>query len=363
MHTKNIYIVSCFLLLLSAMSCSNDNVGDSMYIRVNTINVIGVPLINGIISDETLDLKSIETRSTSLGTGNSSSIAFQKGDTVGIFPANDFQIPFSLPVADGAAETYSDINAKAWDTKKGQLYAVYLPWVFENRHYDKIPWDYRHVQKEKGHDTRDHLGKYWFLASDTVSAAVDALGISHFQASLVCMGAIIRAQCIVPVAADYRRVMLVAQNKAFATHGYYDLFDVTNTKEDVLHQFASDPIISIPYLHQPFHALGYTDHVTLDLQSAPRDPANSSNKVLTVYFAVPETDLRYQLLTLYLWDSAGNLYYGTTKLVNPTQGYFCRNSIRNISFTNMQPTSTLNVSLNPWEKDENICPTCTPVAF
>ena len=103
--------------------------------------------------------------------------------------------------------------------------------------------------------------------------------------------------------------------------------------------------------------------MTLDLQSAPRDPNVSSTKVLTVYFAVPETDLRYQLLTLYLWDSVGNLYYGTNQLVSSTQGYFCRNTIRNISFTNMKSTTTLNVSLNPWEKDENICPTCTPVAF
>lgn len=359
-----------FLLVLfigiSVLSCANTDNVDSTTFTIKTIKLNAVSLINGINPEETLDdFSSSKTRAVALGTGAGYSIGFQSSDTAGIFPDHDYQIPFALPIPQGTTATSTAIFANAWATKANALYAVYIPWSFSNRYYNHIPWDYRHVQFQTTNDTRDHLGKYWFLASDTLSSTIDVVtNKAKFSASLVCMGAIMRVQCIVPVAADYRRVMLVAQNpNAFATYGYYDLFDVSAPKEDVLHIYSSDPQISIPYMHQPFHALGYTDHVTLDLGPTPRDPNISSQRVLTVYMAIPEADLRNQLLTLYIWDSNNNLYFGTSQLSGITSGFFPRNVIRNIAFINMQPTTTLNVSLNPWEKDENICPTCTPVAF
>lgn len=347
------------------LSCTGTDNAENALVITKTIKLDGISLINGINVAETLDsLNSSKTRSAPTGTGTAFSVGFQNGDTVGIFPDQDYQIPFALPVANGTTVSSSVIVANAWATKENALYAVYLPWSFSNRFYNKIPWDYRHVQHQTTNDTRDHIGKYWFLASDTVSSTIDAIsGKARFNASLICMGAIVRVQCIVPVAADYRREMLVAQKpNAFATYGYYDLFDVSAPKEDILHLYSADPAISYPYMHQPFHPLGYTDHVTLELASAPRNPSVSSTKVLTTYMAIPEADLRNQLMTLYLWDSNGNLYYGTLQL-SATQGYLCRNIIRNFAFTNMVPTSTLNVSLNPWEKSEDLCPTCTPVAF
>lgn len=356
MFMKN-FICSLFVSIIVISCANNDDAPISLNIK--TINVETISLINGIKSGDTLDSVDVATRSTALGTGSVFQIGFEHGDTVGIFPSEDYQIPFVLPIPVGTTATSSSIIANAWATKKGALYSVYLPWSFTNRYYNKIPWDYRHVQHQTSNNTRDHLGKYWLLASDTVSATVDNFGIAQFKASLACMGAILRIQCAVPAAADYRRIMFVAQSPVFSTYGYYDLFDITTTKEDILHVYNSDPLISVPYMHQPFHASGYTDHVTLDIGSA----SLLSGKTLTAYIAIPETDLRNQTVTLYLWDSNGNLYYGTKLVPNAQQGLFNRNSIRNIAFTNMQPTTTLNVSLNPWEKDENICPTCTPVAF
>lgn len=349
---RNLLFFSVIILLLEA--CSTDGQGTGTMGDVSTIiHVSSVPSL----SDE--DIESNLSRSVATGSGTSYQVGFQKGDTVGLFPQGGHQIDFSLPIPEGVTQYASDIIAKGWRTKSDVKYVAYGPFDYENRDASHINWDFRRIQQQSGNNTRDHLGKYWFLASDTISPTVDETGTSKFGAVLYNMGAIIRFMCLVPKKADYIRAMFVAPKAVFATHGYYDLFDTTEPKVDFSKVKYS--AIPIPMKHQPFHAEEYTDHVTVDIQSASCDPNDKSKRVLQGYIEVPEVDLRGMTVTLYIWDADGNLYSGQTTL-KTTQGYLSRTAIASFSFASMSPATTLNVKLNDWEKSE-LCDDCKPVAF
>lgn len=344
----NGYDIIVFLLIIMFDGCADTDHNQSQSLTYNIINKIEletVPPYN--ITDNLSDTVSIKTRSVAVGSNLTISYGFENGDTVGIFPEKDYQIPFALPVPKGTVQTSSSILAQGWMTKKSVLYSVYLPWKFENRNYNHIPWDYRIIQVQDGNDNTKRLGTYWFLASDTLTS-----GDASFGAKLINMGAIIRVQVVAPVTGTFVRMILASPDKSFATYGYYDLFDVLSPKEDI----NGAKITSNPYLHQPFHALGYSDHVTLDFKNVTM---NAGGK-LRGWFVIPETDVRNKLLTVYLWDSNGNCY---TAQVTSSTANWTRNTINATGFPSLSLTTTPFTNLNPWESNENICPTCTPVAF
>lgn len=349
------------------MACSSGNDStDSVItpddnITVRNIIISSAPLaadLSGSVDDDT-----IATRTIGMGSGTSFRVGYQLGDSVGIFAKDGAQIPFALPITAGSTVTSANIYAEGWSTKSGSLYAVYQPYNrynVESNSSRAVPWDYRMIQHQTTHDTRDHLGKYWFIAGSAVTPTVGADGTAEFQSTLYVMCAVIRVQCIVPASGNFVREMLVADDTLFATHGTFDLFDETGGVPDLVNSSTVPSPVPLPCTYQPFKALGHTDHVTLDIESAQREPTGR-NRVLTCYFTIPETDLRGHALTLYLWDSDGNLYFGTTTATS-SNGYLSRNAIKNIAFTNMKAASTLDVKLNDWEKEE-LCPTCTPVAW
>lgn len=339
-------------------SCSQENTAFPIDGDVKTfLNIQSVPLQsseNVQDSSDVNDNKAI-SRSIAIGKGNSYQIGFVNGDAFGVFPQGGHQVDFPFTIPDGQVVTNSSIVATGWRTKGGVKYVAYEPFDYENRDASHINWDFRKIQQQSGNNTRDHLGKYWFLASDTISPTIDPKGNSIFNALVYDMGAVLRFQCYVPVKADYVRAMFVAPDAVFATHGYYDLFDTEAPKVDL----GKTKSINIPnpMKHQPFHAEGYTDHVTVDIQSAPLD----ANGILSGYIAVPEVDLRGKTVTLYIWDADGNLYVGN-KALTSTQGYLSRGAITNVLFKSMSPATTLNVKINDWEKSE-LCDDCKPVAF
>lgn len=341
------------LIPLLLVACSNsDNVET---VTDNTVSVRNIairtePIATGNISN---------TRSIAQGSMTSFQIGYQLGDSMGIFPEGGYQIPFALPIPEGRTVSSSDINAEGWATRTGITYSVYYPY---NRYNvadgisRAIPWDYRKIQHQTTHNTRDHLGKYWFIGANNIAPTVNADGTATFLALTHIMDAIIRVQCYVPATADYRRIMLVADDTLFATHGTFDLFEVSSGEVDL----SNPDDVPIPCPYQPFHALGHTNHVTLDIESASRN----QDEVLTCYMSIPETDLTGHHMYLYLWDSNDNLYVGDYAIPadDKDEGYYPRNSIRNLLFDNMAATTTLDVKLNDWEKEE-LCPTCTPVAW
>ena len=338
-----------------AQSCTKQNelINESNSMRIH------FEIVAPSYESDSPDESQISRTTDISGAGASSvQIGFEQGDTVGIFPSGGFQIPFELPVV-GAPVASVDIFAEGWNTRAATLYSVYWPFDFYNKDAEKIPWSYKGPQQQNGNDTKDHLGKYWFVASDTVSATIDQDGNTQFKTSLIMMGSVIRCQTKVPVACTIVRMILVAPYAAFPTDGYYNLFNTTAPVEDVLHKFSSSPIISIPYLHQPFVTNGYTDHLTLDF---PNGITLAANDRIRGWFVSPEADLASMTVELYLYDSDGNCYVAS-KALTASVGNVSRNSVKLIGFSNAVQTTTPFNNLNPWEVEEPICPTCTPVAF
>ncbi len=359
MKRKSEMIIALLAITLVACSNSDDTEATTSLVSVRNITITTEPIIPDL--SDSIVFNQSPTRSIAQGSGTVFQVGFQHLDTVGIFPQGGAQIPFALPIEEGQTVSSSNILAQGWSTRTGITYSVYYPYNrynVESNNDRAVPWDYRKIQHQRTHDTRDHLGKYWFIGANNVSPTINDDGTASFLAVLHIMGAISRVQCIVPAKATYVREMLVADDTLFATHGTFDLFDETGGEVDFSDLYA----ISIPVTYQPFHALGHTDHITLDIdEPVERDPNDNSNRVLTCYFAVPETNFVDHNMTLYLWDSDGNLYVGN-RTATQNNGYLSRNSIRNIAFTNMHATTTLDVQLNDWEKEE-LCPTCTPVAW
>lgn len=276
------------------------------------------------------------SRVTDTGSGTNFVFTFEHKDSAGIFSQGGYQIPFEVPVAYGTTATSVSISAQGWMTKLGDIYAIYMPFDFMNRKYDEIPWDGRRIIIQKQNGIKDYIGRYWFAASDTI-VQDNTLGI--FNKSVIMMGAEVRVRCKAPVTGQYVKMMLVAPSPIFSTHGYYNLFDVANG--------------------QPYTSLGNTDHVTLVNETLTTSQVTKS---VQGYFYFPATDARNMLMTLYVWTDTGDCYMGQLQLTG-SAGNFVRNSVSDLNFTQtLQLVSGPDVKLNPWE-EEDLCPTCNPVAF
>lgn len=351
-------LIATMLAGMVLVACgSTDDTGTlSNIVTVRDITITSEPIATDLTGDIDSENSSKHTRSIAQGSGTVFQVGYQLGDSMGIFPQGGYQIPFALPIPEGQTVSSSTINAEGWATQTGISYSVYYPY---NRYNvadgigHAVPWDYRKIQHQTTHNTRDHLGKYWFIGANNVTPTINADGTASFLALTHIMGAILRVQCILPVGGDFRREMFVVDDTLFATHGTFDLFDETGGEVDL----SNSNDVPLPCTYQPFKALGHTDHITLDIGSTSR----RQGQALTTYFAIPETDLRGHTATLYLWDADNNLYVGTTT-VDSNTGYLSRNSIKNIAFMSLHATTTLDVKLNDWEKEE-LCPTCTPVAW
>lgn len=352
---NEIVVIALIGTVLVACSSKEDVAGTANdIVTVRDITITSEPIATNL-SNNVDDTE--PTRSIATGSGTSFEVGFQLGDSVGIFPQDGAQIPFALPIPEGTTVTSSTILAQGWATQTGITYSVYYPYNRYNVELNNdraVPWDYRVIQHQTTHNTRDHLGKYWFIGANNVAPTINEDGTASFAAYTHVMGAILRVQCILPVGGDFRREMFVVDDTLFATHGTFDLFDETGGAPT---NYQDPTSLPLPCTYQPFHALGHTDHITLDIGSTSR----RQGQALTTYFAIPETDLRGHTATLYLWDADNNLYVGTAT-VDSNTGYLSRHSMQNIAFMSMHATTTLDVKLNDWEKEE-LCPTCTPVAW
>lgn len=358
MKITNIIFSLSAAILIAACSSDGDNAASTTTDNTTTVDITLSTSPLAINPEDTVDDATATTRSIAQGSMNSYQPAYVYNDSVGIFPEGGYQIPFRIPMNKGDRPlTSADILAQGWDTKAGTLYAVYHPFVFENRSGSHIPFDLRLIQRQEKDEERDSLGKYWVMASDVVTPTTESDGTVNFHSILHVFEAVVRFRLDVPVTANYVRVMFVAPSAVFATHGYYDLFDTSGQYVDFETTGRTRTNIPIPMTYQPMHAEGYTDHVTLDIGSAQK---NAGERLLC-YMLVPEANIELQNVTVYLWDSDGNIY-ASSRALTGTQGYFSRHSMSYLTFNSFTQVPSIDVKINDWEKEE-LCPTCTPVAW
>lgn len=319
---KNVLCIFAFVIFL--FSCSSEEITKDKVISIKELIVDMQQPCRNFVDDV--------TRATDAGVGTNFLFTFEHLDTIGIFSKGGAQIPFPLPLAKGTTATSVPLLAEGWMTKLDENYALYLPYNFYNHQYDSIPWDGRKIIEQASNTNKSHIGKYWLAASQTVKQDnIDGI----FHTSVKMLGTELQVRVVTSTTGVYVRMMLVSPTKSFSTHGYYNLFDTG----------------------QPYYSLGESDHVILKNLSPSSIKAG---KQFIGYFYFPETDVSGLTLGCYIWDSNGNCYYGTTYV---GIGSWMRNSINDIRFPTMNLVTSPNISLNPWEKNENICPTCTPVAF
>lgn len=336
-----LYVLFAIAITLFYVGCSDQDDG-SGYSLTEKLFVDILPIEVGYGQEDGDSISDELTRSQTTGSGTNISTLYEYGDTIGIFPDKGFQIPFVLPLEEGETASSVEIYAQGWMTKDEVYYAVYYPFNFYNRHYNKIPWDYRKVLCQKINNNAAHLAENIFLASDTSLADQ-----GKFHATLRMMGCIVRARIRTADAATFSKVVIVTEQNSVPTHGYYDLFDT------------HEPDGNAPTIDQPFHAEGWTNFFPIylgeiDGNGKPTGVAMNANALLTVYYALPEMNVGGQTLTCYLWTNTGVCYTGTVTIATGTAGLFKRNTVNTIQFTSTSLTTTPDVYMYPYTDHQDL---------
>ena len=330
-----VFFIICNVVILS--SCNKeDTLGDSSKVSYLYVNLL--PSSNDI--DSTL------TRSIARGVSTITPY-YGHGDSLGIFSEGGSQIPFEIPLAEGQYQSSVSISAEGWRTKDGELYAVYHPYNFYDHAGSRVYWDLRRIQEQPINDTPIDLGKYWMLASDTCSNTNNI-----FHTTMNMYNCVINMYCSVPNTNKYTKMVIATDDKVFPTYGYFDLFDISGSKT------------ALPTTYQPFHALEYSNHVTLKFTTCSPTISKSGNWV-SGYICLPDIDMKGRTLTCYLWDISGNCYVASKTLATTSNGNgaWKRNATITVNMTGFTLTTTPYTNLNPWEEDKDTCSTCYPVAF
>lgn len=272
-------------------------------------------------------------------------------DTMGLFPNGGYQIPFVVPLAPGTTSNSVVVTASGWTTKKMTTYAIYLPFNYYNRNYDSIVWDLRKIPLQKSNTDHVKAVQMILVASDTCQSTSGPTG-DTLKANLFMRGALlqIRAKMTsVPQSTKYVRMMLSSsQPDEFTVLGTINLFKNTPVSATDYARYGPD---------QELTSKIKTDHVTINLD---RIEKNASNNYVVGYFPVVPTDFTGKTLTVYLWDEDGNIYSGS--IVRSTSSPVRRHTFLNYNFNTMNLYTGTLPKLNPWE-EEDLCPTCNPVAF
>ena len=262
---------------------------------------------------------------------------FEHGDSVGIFPNGGYQIPFPLPIASGAAPsaTITSVVAQGWMTRNDTLYVTYMPFNFYNRHYDRIPWDYRKEQRITAHNSYAHGAALAFFASDTLSA-----DSSKFQAKMRHMGVWLRVRVKnLPVNGPWAKMVIAAQTNAFTSHGYWHLFDVANGQ---------------PF--EPATPAAKRDYITLMIDNLAR----GSTQVLNMHMVLAPCNLEGQTVTCYMTTNTG-VTYACQYPIPAGTGVWESNTAHDLNIQGPWTMQTLPAPYqNPWEYDETFMGVAVP---
>lgn len=343
MDLKRTFSYFVILNIVFLISCSTDQINDKGSDGfISSIVLRGAPI--SIYSEDSLAF----TRAGISGSTSVWNIYFDNGvdtvDTMGLFPNGGYQIPFKLPIPNKSTASSVVIKAEGWGTKKNTTYGVYLPYKFANRDFSKIPWDLRSVPLQKSNTDLVASGLRMLYASDTVQASGDTLNTSVYM-----KGSILQIKCRFPsINPVFVKMMLASSDsKQFTTYSQLNMFQKIPDGNSV-YTYGVNQVLT---------ELDHSDHVTILLNNIQK---NSSNYVVG-YFVVPPCDFTNKTITAYVWDTDGKVYAGS--FLRTTSTPILRHTFKNFNITSMTLYTGTVPALNPWEKTENVCPTCTPVAF
>lgn len=333
-----------FVSILFSISCTNgenEQLSETNFGHSSTLIIKMAPIIDSQV-----------TRAGISGTTSVWKLYFDNGvdavDTMGLFPNGGYQIPFEVPIPKGTTASDVLVTAAGWSTKKNITYGIYLPYNFYNRDYSKIPWDLRSVPKQKSNTDMVPAGLRMLLASDTCQSTSGATG-DTLKTSIFMKGSILQVRCKMTISGSKYVKMMLASSDA----NQFTLYGTLNMFKNTTDSYSK----SLYGVNQEFTEIVHSDHISVLLDSAE---INSSGYVVG-YFTTPPCSFTGKTITAYLWDAQGNVYAGPRVFTGAT--VLSRHSFINFNFPTMTLYTGATPLLNPWEKTEDICPTCTPVAF
>lgn len=249
-------------------------------------DVVTIELKNLPFTPNDTDNESTPTRASVDGTAPYL-FYHEKGDTVGLFPEDGFQIPFIIPLEEGIRQSNVQIKAEGWRTEPSKSYVAYFPFVYENRNSKKIPFSYL-GQKQSSADDVSNLARYSYRISN--QSTYDEV-TQKFTFSMKDLGAVIVARLTLPEGTyDKKWHKMVIQSSSpdvFQLEGYVDLFS----------PIAENGLFT-PTVVSSFISIDLGDYI-----------GHSGADAFEVYLKVPETTLPSGTkLTCLLYDIEGNVY-------------------------------------------------------
>ena len=270
---RNKYVLIATLLVLSSCSGLESSIPDVSPEDAAAYVVFEAPVI-------TMGGMDGETKASLLPSDDNIDFAWEKTDTVGIYPDKGSQVFFSMENGEGTNTAVFD--GGGWSLRKSSKYYSYFPFVGD------IYLDSKEVpvsflgQEQTGLTTFNNSTAY--LVSEGMSSADGAL---HFNFEMV--NTVIRVDATLP-AGTYTRATLSVDEPLFVSNGTYNLA----TKEISGKEFSKT--------------------LSIDLLNC----ALSERSVLSVFFASAPVDLRGKRVLVRFYSDDGKAY-GCTK--NPSYEY------------------------------------------
>lgn len=292
------------LFFVGALFCACSTVdqfeGETNAEEVVTINISNTPLVIG--SDDF----SGTTRGVVEDVDRTYKFFFEHNDSLGIFPKGGYQIPFVSPLAEGVKQEEITIEAKGWNTKVGENYVAYYPFVYDYRNAREIPFSYL-GQKQNSVTDLSNFSKYSFRFSAQQQSTT---GVFNFN--LKDLGATIAIRLAAPTGTEnttwHKAILETGIENAFALRGTVDLFSA-----DV--QFGEvSPIIQ-------------SSSIAVSLNEFKA----GSDGYIWIYIKAPETVIPVgKDLKVWLYDTEGNAYTYTRKTTS--QITFTRGAVFKYAF-------------------------------
>jgi len=269
----NKYVLIASLLALCSCSGLESSIPDVFPEDTAAYVIFEAPVI-------TLGGMDGETKASLRPTDGNMDFAWEKTDTVGIYPDKGSQVFFSMENGDGTNTAVFD--GGGWSLRKSSKYYSYFPFVGDiYLDSEEVPVSFL-GQEQTGLTTFNNSTVY--LASEGMSSADGAL---HFNFEMV--NTVIRVDATLP-AGTYTRATLSVDEPLFVSNGTYNLA----TKEISGKEFSKT--------------------LSIDLLNCTL----SERSVLSVFFASAPVDLRGKRVLVRFYSDEGKAY-GCTK--NPSYEY------------------------------------------
>lgn len=260
----------------------------------------------------------VATKTTISDNGSGFSFAWAADDVLGIYPDSGSQVYFTLESTGGT--TSASFDGGGWEFKNGAKYYSYYPFI-PDFYLDRtsIPVTFA-GQVQNGVSNTAHIGKYFYMCTDAVSAESGTLSFK------------------------YQNLCSIFKIKATLPAGTYTTFSLKSTENIFIVDDASYSILSYA---SGFKSDKKANTISIDLQNF----VLSSKQEANIYLVVPPMDLTGKTVS-FVVDAADGTSYSFTATLKKAYARSTMYSFGISSWTTNNPNP--DVPIGDWEDGETI---------